>query len=79
MANIDKISVRKQIDTIKANFEQLQSQGKIAPEVQTLMHRMLLVIDLILSIFQERLTPKTSKNTGIPSSQTARQDDDPVQ
>jgi len=75
MANIDKISVRKQIDAIKAEFEQLRGQGKIAPEVHALMNSMLLIIDLILSIFQERLTPKTNKNASIPSSQTANPDD----
>lgn len=75
MANIDKISVRKQIDAIKAEFEQLRDQGKVGPEVHALMNSMLLIIDLILSIFQERLTPKTNKNAGIPSSQTAKPDE----
>jgi len=56
MANIDKTSVRKQIDAIKAEFEQLRGQGKVTPEVHALMNSMLLIIDLILSIFQERLT-----------------------
>lgn len=72
MANIDKTSVRKQTDAIKAEFEQLHSQGKIAPEVHALMNSMLLIIDLILSIFQERLTSKTNKNSSMPFSQTAR-------
>lgn len=75
MANIDKISARKQIDAIKTEFEQLRDQGKVAPEVHALMNSMLLIIDLILSIFQERLTPKTNKNAGIPSSQTAKPDE----
>ncbi|GJL76838.1 IS66 family transposase [Nitrosomonas sp.] len=75
MASIDKASVRQQIDGIKVEFKQLHTQGKITPEVHALMNSMLLIIDLILSIFQERLTRKTNKNASIPSSQMAGTDD----
>ena len=76
MVSIDsKASVRQQICGIKAEFEQLHKQSKITPEVWALMNGMLLIIELILSMLQERFTQKTYKNTSIRPSETTRRDD----
>jgi transposase len=70
MASLDKTSVREEVERLKSNFEQLTRDGKASPETQTLFNSLFLIIELILSIFLERQTRKTNKNSSIPSSQT---------
>jgi len=70
MANIDKKSVRNEVDKVKAEFESLCESGKVSSELKVLMSSMLMIMELILSIFLERQTRKNSKNSSLPSSQT---------
>ena len=72
MANIDKSSVRNEVSRLKADFEQLCVDGKITSESKVLMNSMFMIIELILSIFLERVTKKDSNNSSIPSSQTEK-------
>lgn len=72
MASIDKVSVRSEVDKIKEKFHQLNTSGKINDEVSILMNSMLIIIDIILSIFLEKQTKKNSKNSSIPPSQTEK-------
>ncbi|WP_127477543.1 hypothetical protein [Sulfurivermis fontis] len=67
MASLDKASVREEIARLKADFDQLSQQGKIPPETKALFKSLLLIVELILSIF---LDHQTSKNSSLPSSQT---------
>ena len=70
MANIDKQSVRNEVDKVKAEFESLCKAGKVSSEIKVLMSSMLMIMELILSIFLERKTKKTSNNSSLPPSQT---------
>jgi transposase len=70
MASLDKSSVRNEVSRLKADFEQLCLTGKITPESQVLMNSLFMIIELILSIFLERVTKKNSNNSSIPSSQS---------
>ena len=70
MATMDKTSVREEIERLKQQFGDLTSAGKVSPEVQVVMSSLLVVVELILSIFLKKKTRKTSKNSGIPPSQT---------
>jgi len=70
MANIDKKSVRSEVDKVKAEFKSLCDSGKVSNEVKVLMNSMLMIMELILSIFLERQTRKNSKNSSLPPSQT---------
>jgi hypothetical protein len=70
MANIDKKSVRNEVDQVKAEFEQLCDAGKVSSEIKVLMGSMLMIMELILSIFLERKTKKNSNNSSLPPSQT---------
>ena len=72
MATIDKTSIREEVDRLKNDFERLCSEGKVSPETRVLMNSLLVVVDLILSIFLERKTRKNSKNSSLPSSQTPK-------
>jgi len=70
MAQIDKATVRNEVSRIKADFEQLCSDGKITTEIKFLMNSMFMIMELMLSIFLEKSTKKDNKNSSIPSSQT---------
>lgn len=72
VASIDKISVRKEVDRIKDEFEQLGAAGKINHECKLLIQSIFMIIELILSVFLERKTQKNSKNSSKPSSQTEK-------
>lgn len=72
MASLDKTSVRSQVEKVKNDFEQLRQGGKVSPEAQVIMSSMLMIIELILAIFLERVTKKNSVNSSIPPSQTEK-------
>ena len=74
MANIDKKSVRKEVDQVKLEIDRLCNAGKISGEVKLLMNSMLMIMELIFSIFLERQTKKNSKNSSLPPSQTDKDD-----
>lgn len=70
MATIDKISVREQVEQLKQQFELLRATGKVNDETQAVMSSLLLIVELILSIFLEKKTRKNNRNSSIPSSQS---------
>jgi transposase-like protein len=72
MATIDKISVRQQVEQLKQQFEQLRVTGKVNDETQAVMNSLLIIVELILSIFLEKKTRKNNRNSSIPSSQTGK-------
>ena len=72
MASINKSSVRNEVSRLRADFEFLCSEGKVTREIKVLMTSMLMIIELMLSIFLERTTQKDSKNSSKPPSQTEK-------
>ena len=72
MASLDKTSVRTEVNRLKTDFERLCADGKITSESKTLMMSMFLIVELILSIFLEKITKKDNNNSSIPSSQTEK-------
>jgi len=70
MATIDSKSVREEVSRLKAEFETLSANGKISDEIKTIMGALFMIVELMLAIFLERTTKKTSKNSSIPPSQT---------
>ena len=70
MANLDKASVRDEVSRVKADFEKLCGEGKVSGEIKVIMNSLLMIVELLLSIFLERRTRKDNKNSSIPSSQT---------
>ena len=67
---MDKKSIRAEVDRLKQNFEELCSDGNVSTEIRTIMNSMLLIVELILAVFLEKKTGKSSKNSSLPSSQT---------
>nr|WP_320011290.1 IS66 family transposase [uncultured Desulfobulbus sp.] len=72
MGTVNKIRVREEVDLLKQEFEQLCSAGKVSSEIRVLVNSLLVVVELILSIFLEKTTRKGNKNSSIPSSQTEK-------
>jgi len=70
VSSINKTSIRNEISQLKADFDRLFSEGKVTSETKVLMSSMLMIIELMLSIFLEKVTNKDSKNSSKPSSQT---------
>lgn len=74
MATIDKQSVRAEFDKIKVGFDEQVKSGKVSTEVAMLVNTLMLLFNLVLSIFMEKSTKKTSANSSIPPSQTTPDD-----
>jgi len=72
MAIVDKISIREEVDRIKREFEQLCLDDTVSKDLRVVMNSLLVVVELILSVFLEKKTRKNSKNSSIPSSQTEK-------
>ena len=72
MATVNKKSVREEFDLIKENFQELSKKKKLAKEYAVLFNSLFLLVELILSIFLEKQTKKSSKNSSIPPSQTKK-------
>lgn len=72
MASLDKTTVRREIDQLKANFDSLQKAGKVTAESQAMMNSLFMIVELILSIFLERTTRKDSRKSSLPPSQTGK-------
>lgn len=70
MANISKISVRAELDRLKKEFQIQTEQGSLSNENRLLMQGVFTLLELIISIFLEKKTAKTDKNSSKPSSQT---------
>jgi len=72
MAIANKDTVRNEVDRVKSDFDSLCAEGKVSAEVKVLMNSMMMIIELILTVFLERSTKKDNKNSSKPSSQTEK-------
>jgi transposase len=69
VASVNKQSLREEFDALKARFEQLVAEGKMAGESRALVEALLILLRLLMAVFMERHTTKTSANSSKPSSQ----------
>ncbi len=74
MAYINKTSLRDEFAHLKAEFERLSVAGKVTPEIRILVNALLMLFEMMMAIFLEKMTPKTSKNSSKPSSQMDKPD-----
>lgn len=72
MSFVDKKSLREEFDLLKNQFKELDSQNKVPVETQVLFKSMIVLFEILISIFLEKKTRKTSKNSSIPPSQTGK-------
>ena len=79
MASVNKESLREEFDTLKAQFERLLAEGKMATESRALFQAMLMLFEVLMVVFMERRTAKDSRNSSKPSSQTPKADNTSTQ
>lgn len=72
MATINKISVRDEVDRLKQQFSQLKETSQVSPEIRLLFESLLVIVEVILSVFMEKTTRKNNNNSSLPSSQTEK-------
>lgn len=72
MSSVNKQSVRQEAERIKAECDRLFADKKINDEARFLIQSMLMLINLLVSIFLEKAVSKNTKNSSKPSSQTEK-------
>ena len=72
MATVNKQSLRTEFDALKSQFAKLSADGKITGESRALVDALLMLFELIMAVFMEKTTRKTSANSGLPPSQTPK-------
>ncbi len=79
MASVNKQSLREEFDTIKLEFKQLSTNGKMTADSRALFKALLMLFELMLAVFMEKTTRKDNKNSSIPSSQTQKDETSTIQ
>jgi hypothetical protein len=79
MASVNKQSLREEFAALKGQFERLSAQGKVSAEIGALVQALLMLLELVMAIFLEKTTTKNSTNSGIPPSQTEKDETTPGQ
>src|SRR5215467_15231121 len=72
MASVNKQSLREEFEALKGRFGQLSTAGKISAESRALIEALLLLLQVLMAVFMEKHTGKTSTNSSKPSSQSAK-------
>jgi transposase len=70
MAILNKQSVREEFEKIKSSFDEHVKAGKVPPDTAVIVNALIMLVNIILSVFMEKLTKKDSSNSSLPSSQT---------
>ncbi len=70
MATVDTASVREEIARVEQEIARLSETGEVSDESRMLFNTLLMIVNMLVAIFMDRSTKKTSKNSSIPFSQT---------
>ena len=70
MATVNKSSLRAEFDALKARFESLCAAGKMSAESRALVDALLMLFEVLMAVFMEKHTPKSSANSSLPASQS---------
>lgn len=70
MGSVNTHSVRNEMEKFEAMYAKLSKKKKIDSETHLLIQGLFTLMKLIIAVFMEKKTKKTSKNSGIPPSQT---------
>ena len=70
MATVNKSSLRVEFDALKARFESLCVEGKMSAESRALVDALLMLFEVLMAVFMEKHTPKSSANSSLPASQS---------
>ena len=72
MASVNRQSLRDEFTALKERFGQLSSDGKVGAESRALIEALLMLMQVLIAVFMERNTPKSSANSSKPSSRTEK-------
>ena len=70
MATVNKSSLRAEFDALKARFESLCVAGTMSADSRALFDALLMLFELLMAVFMEKHTPKSSANSSLPASQS---------
>jgi len=79
MPSLNKASLRQELDALKGELERLCAAGKMAQESKVLFQALLALFELLMAVFMEKHTPKNSRNSSLPPSQTEKDDETATQ
>ena len=74
MIAVNQSSLRAEFDALKARFESLCAAGKMSAESRALFDALLMLFELLMAVFMEKHTPKSSANSSLPASQSPNDD-----
>lgn len=75
MGSVNKVSLRAEFDGLKGPFEALCARGRISAEGRALVQALLMLFEVLMAVFMEKSTPKSSRNASVPPSQTPKDDE----
>jgi len=70
VASVNKQSLREEFDALKGRFKQQCADGQMTADNRALFQALLMLLELLMAVFLEKHTTKTSANSSKPSSQT---------
>ena len=70
MATVNKSSLRAEFDALKARFESLCVAGTMSADSRALFDALLMLFQVLMAVFMEKHTPKSSANSSLPASQS---------
>ena len=68
MARINQASLRAQLDDCRAQFDAIKQKGEAHADTLALINALFMLVDIVVAVFLEKTTPKTSRNSSLPSS-----------
>ena len=77
MARLNHASLRAQLHHCRAQFEAIKQHGEASADTLALINALFMLVDIVVAVFLEKTTPKTSRNSGLPSSRDAPTTADP--
>ena len=66
MSTVNTASLRNEFNACKADIASLRKEGKISSEAYVVFTTLCRLLDILMVIFLEKKTKKTSKNSSIP-------------
>ncbi|MXW86428.1 MAG: transposase [Boseongicola sp. SB0673_bin_14] len=70
MATVNGTSLREELDDAEARIAELRKDGKVTEEVDAVIRVLFTLLSVMITVLLERATRKTSRNSGLPPSQT---------
>ena len=70
MASVDAASLREAYEDAKARLAVLRRDGKVSPEVEAVIGVLFALLGILVAVFLEKTTAKTSRNSSLPPSPT---------